>query len=335
MKNSDITRNGIISVIIPVYQAEKYIERCVNSVLHQSYSKLEILLIDDGSSDRSLDICKELAEKDNRILVFHHVNKGVAVTRNAGLDQATGQFVYFLDSDDWIDENTLSEMQTAMENSDSDLSICGFYYIEEGTTQKCHVPAKGAVGHDNFMAEEFWKLYENAVLFNIGTKLYKRSVIEEAGLRFSTDMILYEDIRFCMEYLNLSRKIQLLDKPYYYYYKGNINSVTHGYQSKFWKSTLTYCNLLINRSNENCTSLQKAVLQCLYRAYLQECHNPVLEKKPFLQILDENCFPIAESLGLKNCRLAGVSVDQKIFKGLISHKAKRILWLLALFVSAR
>ena len=109
-ENEHITNNEIVSVIVPVYQAEKYIERCVNSLIHQTYHNLEIILIDDGSKDNSFNICKRLAEDDVRIKVFHNDNQGVASTRNQGLDYAGGQYIYFLDSDDWIGKDTLSEM---------------------------------------------------------------------------------------------------------------------------------------------------------------------------------------------------------------------------------
>ena len=335
MKENVESNNGIVSVIIPVYQAEKYVERCVKSVINQTYKNLEIILIDDGSIDNSLSVCENLAKRDLRIRVFHQENRGVAATRNKGLEYAIGEYVYFLDSDDWIDENTIFEMKTAMENSDADLCICGFCYIKDGSSPQYHVPANDVAGLKSFMEKDFWKLYEDAVLFNIGTKLYKRCIIESTGIRFSTDMILYEDIRFCLEYLDQSKIIQLLETPYYYYFKGNIGSVTHGYQPEFWKSTLTYCNLLMNRSNENNISLKKAVLQCLYRAFLQECHNPCLEKKTFLEILDEKCFPFVEKLNLKGSRLHGETFDQKVFRYLISHHARQILWLLALLVSVR
>lgn len=114
---------GMVSVIIPVYQAEKYLARCISSVKGQTYKNLEILLVDDGSKDESLSICKKLAQKDMRIRVFHHENMGVAATRNRGMDEAQGEFVYFLDSDDWIEKDTLSTMVFPWQNT---IRMCAF-----------------------------------------------------------------------------------------------------------------------------------------------------------------------------------------------------------------
>ena len=133
----DVVDNQKVSVIIPVYQAEKYLVRCVDSVTNQTYKNIELLLIDDGSTDNSLSICHRLAEKDSRIRVFYHRNMGVAATRNKGIDYATGQFIYFLDSDDWINENTIYDMVTSLNENNADLCICGFYYVSDKTEKEC------------------------------------------------------------------------------------------------------------------------------------------------------------------------------------------------------
>lgn len=335
MKEKDIVDNRIVSVIIPVFQAEKYVSRCVASVTKQTYDKLEIILMDDGSTDNSLNICHELAQKDSRIKVFHHENMGVAATRNKGLDCASGQFIYFVDSDDWIDENTLSDMVSALEENHADLCICGFKYIEGDCEEEHCVPMNEQMNIDAFMDEFFWKLYEATILFNIGTKLYRRSTIEENRLRFSTDMIIYEDIRFFLDYINKVQRVALCRKPYYNYFQGNSESITHVYKKDFWESTSNYCNILVNRFDNDSYSLKKAVLICLYRAYLQECRNPEIKKAEFCQTLKEICFPIAEKLNLRNSRISELSLDQKMFMGMISWKALSLLWILAVAVSLK
>lgn len=333
MKKDDFIGNGKVSVIVPVYQAEKYICRCVDSLINQTYKNLEIILIDDGSKDNSLKLCNELAEKDVRIRVFHHANMGVANTRNKGLDYADGEYIFFLDSDDWIDKNTLSDMVLLLEKYDADLCICGFFnYVEGKSAQAHYLDTKCKVNKNAFMSEYFWKLYEETILFNIGTKLYKRNIIEENNLRFYTDMVVYEDIIFCLKYMDKAQLFFLCNKPYYYYFQGNANSVTHSYKKNFWKNTLDYCYLLIDRFNNNSVSLKKAVLLCLYRAYLQECRNPKIRKQNFCQVLEECCFPIAEKLDLKNSNISKLSVDQKIFLKIISWKSLKVLWRLAVVI---
>lgn len=335
MEKEKVIENKIVSVIIPVYQAEKYLLRCVESVINQSYEHLEIILIDDGSKDNSLAICYELEKKDIRIRVFHHENIGVAATRNKGLEYASGQYVYFLDSDDWIDENTLLDMVTSLEENDADICICGFKYIEDYSEKEHCFSTSCYMDKKVFMEKCFWELYDDAILFNIGTKLYKRSIIEENNIRFSSDMIIYEDIKFCLDYIDKVQYLFLCGKPHYYYFSNNNCSITHVYKSEFWRSTAEYCNLLINRFSNYSVSLRKAVLLCLYRAYLQECHNPKLRKKDLCQRLNKICFPLVEKLNLKNSQISELSMDQRIFMFLISWKLTLFLWGVAVLVSKK
>ena len=110
-----------VSIIVPVYKAEKYLHRCVDSILAQTFTDWELLLIDDGSPDRSGDICDEYAKKDTRIRVFHKKNGGVSSARNLGLDNVQGEYVTFVDSDDWIDVNTLNVCFSQIETYDLDI----------------------------------------------------------------------------------------------------------------------------------------------------------------------------------------------------------------------
>ena len=333
-ENEHITNNEIVSVIVPVYQAEKYIERCVNSLIHQTYHNLEIILIDDGSKDNSFNICKRLAEDDTRIKVFHNENQGVASTRNQGLDYAGGQYIYFLDSDDWIVKDAISEMVAALKMYESDLCICGFnIFFDDKSMKEFYPDIDGLFDKNDFMIWYFWILYEKTILFNIGTKLYKRNIIEKNNLRFCTDMTVYEDIRFCLEYMEKCQKLYVCNKPYYYYFQGNNKSVTHSYDKNFWNNTVLYCNLLVNEFNTDSEPLKKAVTLCLYRAYLQECRKAHREKAVFYKEMEIYCLPIIQRINLKKQTLSGLSVDQKIFGELILNKAWFALWLLTFLVS--
>ena len=111
----------MISIIIPVYNVEKYLFRCVNSILSQTYSDIEIILVDDGSPDNSPELCDEIAQTDSRVVVIHKKNGGLSSARNAGLDIAKGDYVFFIDSDDWLSSNTVLEnfYKTAVKNNSS------------------------------------------------------------------------------------------------------------------------------------------------------------------------------------------------------------------------
>lgn len=129
----------MISVIIPVYNVEKYLKRCIESVINQSCSDLEIILVDDGSVDSSLDICKEYAEKDFRIKVLHKENGGLSSARNAGLDIAHGELIAFVDSDDFIHKDMYKIMADAMNKTSADMVICGIEYVYENEEEKHNI----------------------------------------------------------------------------------------------------------------------------------------------------------------------------------------------------
>lgn len=325
--------NNIITVIIPIYQAETCVKRCVDSVVNQTYKNLDIILIDDGSQDNSYYVCKKMEKEDSRIRVFHQENAGVAATRNKGLDFAIGKYVFFLDSDDWIEKNTLSEMKKELEKDSTDICICGFNYV--GKDVRMVSAQGGTYNKQEFMKNIFWDLYEKAILFNIGTKLYKRHIIEKYKIRFSEHMVVYEDIEFFLEYLKYSEKIHLSPKAGYYYYLKNGESITHTYQTNFTYSTLVYCDMLKERFEGDDDSLKRAIFLCIYRAYLHECHNPHLERDDFYKLLETQIFPAVEKFEICNKHFEVNSIDKKIFKWLTCHYEKACLWRLAQLIFIR
>ena len=119
---------GCVSVIIPVYNVEKYLKDCINSILNQTYSNWEMILVDDGSVDNSGDICDKFSKNDSRIHVIHQTNKGVSFARNKGIEKANGEYLIFIDSDDWIENNMFEEMITAINNTKADACYCDRYY---------------------------------------------------------------------------------------------------------------------------------------------------------------------------------------------------------------
>ena len=148
----------MISVIVPVYKVEKYLRKCVESIQNQTYKDLEIILVDDGSPDNSGKICDELREQDNRILVIHQQNVGLAGARNAGLAQCQGEFVAFVDSDDTIEPNMYQIMLETMDDK-CDLVICGYRVVKEGQSlgiQKNFIPQR--LTEDELWDEVFGRL---------------------------------------------------------------------------------------------------------------------------------------------------------------------------------
>ncbi|WP_295363468.1 glycosyltransferase family 2 protein [uncultured Succinivibrio sp.] len=134
--NNDISTSFLISVIVPIYKVEKYLGKCIESIIRQSYSNLEIILVDDGSPDRCGAICDEYARKDSRIKVIHQDNMGLSVARNTGLNIATGEYITFVDSDDWIDQNFIKLLLKSMLKSNAQIAVTSLLNVyEDGTTK--------------------------------------------------------------------------------------------------------------------------------------------------------------------------------------------------------
>ena len=128
----------LVSIIIPVFNSERWLSRCLDSVVGQSYKRLEIIIIDDGSSDKSGTICDEYASKDYRIRVFHQKNQGVSVSRQKGVDCATGEYIIHVDSDDWIEKDMVSRLCAKAVNGDYDMVMCDYYEESSRKTKYCH-----------------------------------------------------------------------------------------------------------------------------------------------------------------------------------------------------
>lgn len=199
----------MISVIVPIYNAEKLLSRCIDSILAQTYHDWELLLIDDGSSDGSRVICEEYAQKDARIKVFHKPNGGVSSARNYGLDVSSGDYICFVDADDTIDNNYIHDL---ISNADADLVMCGFR-----SSVGLHYLPKAEFFSENSLRERASEIVRSKAIYVPWIKLLKRSIIEEHQLRFDTKLRLGEDTTFVYSYLSFSKSVRFVSNESYYY----------------------------------------------------------------------------------------------------------------------
>lgn len=203
-----------ISVIVPVYNCEKYLSACVESILGQTFSSLEIILVDDGSSDGSPRICDMYASADPRIRVIHQRNHGVSAARNAGLKLAVGELVSFIDSDDTLEADMYEMLVSYMNQYNADISHCGFNRVEDSIIRPIYGTGKIAI-HDSVNALECLiagRLFSGG-LWN---KLYKKELLE--GLTFREDLKINEDILFNFEAFRRATKIIFADYAKYNYF---------------------------------------------------------------------------------------------------------------------
>lgn len=211
--------NPTVSIIVPVYNAEHTIGRCIESILNQEYADFELLLVNDGSTDSSGSICDSYAAQDARVRVLHKENTGVSDTRNTALDQAKGTYLQFLDSDDWITPDATSSLVRSAESGSCDLVVSDFYRVVGE-----RVSQKGDIDDDSVMTREEYAAHmmENPADFYYGVlwnKLYRRSIVEAHHLRMDPEISWCEDFMFNLEYIRYAETFRALQVPIYYYVK--------------------------------------------------------------------------------------------------------------------
>lgn len=227
----------LISIIIPVYNAERYLEECLNSILRQSFQDYEIIVVNDGSKDQSLQICQKISDGDARVQVFTTENKGVSHARNFGLKHAVGRWILFLDSDDYLTEECLERLAAYTETSAQE--ICGNYITKKmpelQVMSACVKPEDvitmilDPVNHHTL--PEFYHL-ESATLLGVWGKLFLRSVIEEHALCFDEKLKLSEDVFFHIQYLKKIESVLLLNDSIFFYRENEL-SVTKNFKEVY------------------------------------------------------------------------------------------------------
>lgn len=209
-----------VSVIVPVYNSVKYLKQCLDSILSQTYRNIEIILVDDGSSDGSSEICDRYKELDNRIIVIHNENHGVSYSRNCGIDKSSGKYIVFVDSDDSIASVYIATLLSA--NDNSDLVMCNINYIYENQNkiERPQIMEKKLVG--NFFTDYYIlrPLLSYPVL-----KLYKSDIIKKKEIRFPEKISCGEDQIFNFKYFNFVTKYKFVNLFLYNYYKRNNQSL--------------------------------------------------------------------------------------------------------------
>ena len=221
----------LISVIVPVYRVEEYLERCVKSILSQTYENLEVILVDDGSPDQCPAICDACAEKDARVKVIHQENKGLSGARNAGIDAASGEYLAFVDSDDYVSPHVIEELYQLLQDTGCAIGQCRFSYVkgdglvEEGDSAFC-------IYRGESLMEQLYGPEEKATCFVVAwNKLYRAELFKETGIRYPEGRI-HEDEATTYRLFHEAKKLAFLDRALYGYYTENGGSITSVFSAK-------------------------------------------------------------------------------------------------------
>lgn len=244
-----------ISVIIPVYKCEKYLAQCIESVLNQTFQDFELILVDDGSLDSSPQICDEYAQKDVRIQVIHKKNGGVSSARNEGIKVARGEYITFIDSDDYIDAEMFQGLYEKIKLNEGDLIISGLRYIFEETKKQIEYP----LPDKKFLIQEIDKVY-NEIKSGFGfsaiyAKLYKTEIIRDNQILYAEDFSILEDGSFVLEYLKYCSICILSNEVFYNYRQAIEMSLMKAFNSnainalEHYKKNGEWLEKLLNKKN--------------------------------------------------------------------------------------
>ncbi|WP_418934934.1 glycosyltransferase family 2 protein [Haemophilus sp.] len=219
--------NELISIIVPVYNVEQYLEKCVDSIINQTYTNIEIILVDDGSTDSSGFLCDSLAKKDPRISVYHKENGGLSSARNFGIEKAHGAYLGFIDSDDYIDPDMYETLYNLIKKDNSDVAMCGLYNIYANNRDK-QVDRIDTLLVDK---EEAIKIVLDGKLTTISAvnKLYKKDIFN--NLKYDVGKF-YEDAFIIVRLLEQCNKISITNERKYYYYHRSSSITTQRFTKK-------------------------------------------------------------------------------------------------------
>jgi len=305
-----------ISIIVPVYNAEKYLERCIKSLINQTYPNLEIILINDGSIDDSAKICDNYAKIDNRIIVIHKENEGVSKARNLGMKKATGDYITFIDSDDFIEINTYNEIFDELKK-DFDIIVFGYKVIKSRKNCDKIVPIKREYFDEN--KEFLIDAYSNNYFSCVWNKLYSKKLCK--SVQFDEKLKFGEDFKFNLEITQQSQSIYSIDKTFHHYivYE-NPNSLS---KSEKLEKIIDIYNqqyeLLLNYlGKQTCVYNKYAYsIYCLLRNYLKHNNDSKDKQYQFVDKIYNN--NLKESL--YNCRMK--NLKEKIAKFILNVRNKK------------
>ena len=244
----------LISVIVACYNVESFIKQCIDSIIVQTYSNIEIIVINDGSTDSTLDILKQFSFTDERIKIVNQLNRGLSEVRNIGAKTAKGAFLIFVDGDDWLDHNYLEIL--FKNTSGQDLVCCSYNRVFEDKIKRRFLGVDG-IFSASFIQRRIVGLVDSELkdpsqadsLVTAWGKLYKTNTIKDSNCFFiDTKLIGTEDALFNIEYLQFSDSVCIIDLPLYFYRKYNANSLTSNYKPKLfeqWKSLYSHLHLKI------------------------------------------------------------------------------------------
>lgn len=230
-----------VSIIVPVYNVEKYVEKCLNSLISQSYKNIEIILIDDGSKDNSGKICDEYKRKDSRIKVVHKENAGVSEARNSGIQKATGEYLCFVDADDFVMNDYIEYMHQLIVKDSSDIAICTKMFSNFNEKQTSDEMIENLDGENSVI-----RILNYRMPIGVYSRIFKKNLIDDNRIRFLKDIYMGEGFNFNVACFQKAKKVIISNYKVYYYRRDNVTSATSNFSIKKCENSLYAMKIMNN-----------------------------------------------------------------------------------------
>lgn len=257
-----------VSIVIPIYNAEKYLELCLDSILGQTYQELEVILVNDGSSDGSGLICDDYAKMDQRITVYHRSNAGVSSSRNFGMEHAKGKYILFVDADDTLEADMIKGCVALANKNKADLVICSFRYhlIDDKQVINNSLGLDFCASRKELFSDWLTVLIDKEILNPPWNKFVRRDLLEHNHIRFHEEFSICEDMAFSIQLIAASKKTVLTGKMYYNYYVKTVGTLVFKFHENYFEA-LTYFYL---SAYDYCMKFKhnKRQLSCLNTLYV-------------------------------------------------------------------
>ena len=329
--NKENNMNEKISIIVPIYNSEKTIESCVSSLVQQSYNNIEIILVNDGSQDQSLQICKEFARKDSRIVVIDKKNGGVSSARNIGIIKASGDFLMFCDSDDWVKEDYCKDM--IQYHSDNHLLMCEIETKVINTKKIINQDVNQKINIEEISKSKFLE-FKDRGLGSPTNKIFKKRIVTDNKIFFPETLFLGEDFAFVISYLkSIPGNIRYLHKKLYVYQIENVESLSKKTpscrQNEQFYNILTDAIISFNAQNEETYQLRNKIIMYDFEKILIS-----LVQKKSLSFIKKCRMArmVMQTRAYQSCCWTGTGSSNLLYEWLYKTKKAKLLMLFLYFM---
>ena len=289
--------NSLVSIIVPVYNCEKYIGTCIESIVTQSYKNIEVIIIDDGSIDNTYKIIKEYINNDKRIKYFTQENSGPSVARNRGIEKANGEYLIFIDSDDFIEKIYVEKLVNEIQSEGLDIACCGYIDKSKYGIVKLN---DFWINKDELNKQEFLSCVCNGVGGVLWAKIFRKDIIIENKIRMNPKIFMSEDLIFILEYCKYINRIGVINECLYHYNRLNYSSISSNIDINYLENYI----LLISKISELLTELKFDFdkINKIKALKVQDLINKVLisETYKYLELKDKDKFVSNLKLILEN-----------------------------------